>query len=124
MTEDISPSCKTCFTEGRRMLWLHDIQNSHYCAGKTLTAPLDRVKLLLQTRGGFAQGSLRAAAKRGNVVEALLAIGRQEGFRGYWKGNLPQVSSYCPYNIIGSNESSHREPCLLHRLMVELWLRS
>lgn len=61
------------------------------CPGKTLTAPLDRVKLLLQTRGGFAQGSLKAAAKKGNVLEALLAIGRQEGFRGYWKGNLPQV---------------------------------
>ena len=62
--------------------------------GKTLTAPLDRVKLLLQTRGGFAQGSLKAAAKKGNVLEALLAIGRQEGFRGYWKGNLPQVTSF------------------------------
>ena len=60
--------------------------------GKTLTAPLDRVKLLLQTRGGFAIGSLRAAAKEGNVISALLAIGRQEGIRGYWKGNLPQVS--------------------------------
>ncbi len=45
----------------------------------------------MQTRGGFAQGSLKLAAKKGNVLEALIAIGRQEGFRGYWKGNLPQV---------------------------------
>jgi hypothetical protein len=63
-------------------------------SGKTLTAPLDRVKLLLQTRGGFARGTLKEAAKQGNVVDALLAIGKQEGLRGYWKGNLPQVKNF------------------------------
>lgn len=61
-------------------------------AGKTLTAPLDRVKLLLQTRGGFAKGGLREAAKRGSVLDSLIAIGRQEGLRGYWRGNVPQVA--------------------------------
>jgi len=66
--------------------------------GKTLTAPLDRVKLLLQTRGGFARGSLREAAKKGNVINALLAIGKQEGVRGYWKGNLPQILKVIPYS--------------------------
>jgi solute carrier family 25 phosphate transporter 23/24/25/41 len=61
------------------------------CAGKTLTAPLDRVKLLLQTRGGLQGGAVRAAARGGGVVDALVAIGREEGVMGYWKGNVPQV---------------------------------
>ena len=62
-------------------------------AGKTLTAPLDRVKLLLQTRGGLQAGALKEAARGGGVVGALVAIGKEEGFMGYWKGNVPQVRS-------------------------------
>ncbi len=69
--------------------------NKQHCgrlrAGKTLTAPLDRVKLLLQTRGGLQGGAVRAAAKSGGVWAALAAIGREEGLRGYWKGNIPQA---------------------------------
>jgi len=60
-------------------------------AGKSLTAPLDRVKLLLQTRGGLGKSAVAAAARGGGVLDALAAIGREEGLRGYWKGNLPQA---------------------------------
>jgi hypothetical protein len=60
-------------------------------AGKSLTAPLDRVKLLLQTRGGLGKSAVAAAARGGGVLDALAAIGREEGIRGYWKGNLPQA---------------------------------
>lgn len=60
--------------------------------GKTLTAPLDRVKLLLQTSGGLQQGAVKHAVRKGGVWKALVAIGRTEGIKGYWKGNLPQVS--------------------------------
>ena len=59
--------------------------------GKTLTAPLDRVKLLLQVKGGYSGAQVAAASKSGNVLKALAAIGREEGFMGYWKGNIPQV---------------------------------
>ena len=69
-------------------------------AGKTLTAPLDRVKLLLQTRGGLQEGAIRAAAKGGGVWNALVVIGREEGFMGYWKGNIPQVSEICQANSV------------------------
>lgn len=64
-------------------------------AGKTLTAPLDRVKLLLQTRGGLQAGALKEAARGGGVIGALAAIGKEEGFLGYWKGNIPQVRWPC-----------------------------
>eukprot|EP00951_Prasinocladus_malaysianus_P011704 scaffold86717_cov49-Prasinocladus_malaysianus.AAC.1 len=59
--------------------------------GKTLTAPLDRVKLLLQVRGGYAGAQVTAAAKSGNVFKALVAIGKEEGILAFWKGNLPQA---------------------------------
>lgn len=65
-------------------------QTSGCCAARTITAPLDRAKLLLQTGGGLQSGTLRAAARQG-VWPALMAIGREEGWRGYWKGNMPQA---------------------------------
>lgn len=94
--------------------------------GKTITAPLDRVKLLLQTSGGFETGAIAAATKGGGtsgaaaataaaatgvravgrqglqslarVVDALAAIGKQEGVAGYWRGNLPQILKVVPYS--------------------------
>ncbi|XP_077222732.1 thylakoid ATP/ADP carrier isoform X2 [Tasmannia lanceolata] len=65
---------------------------------KTLTAPLDRVKLLMQTRGvRFVETS----AKKGiSFVEAITLIGKEEGIKGYWKGNLPQVIRVIPYSAV------------------------
>ena len=62
--------------------------------GKTLTAPLDRVKLLLQVQGGYSGAQVTAASKSGNLFKALVAIGREEGFLAYWKGNIPQVCNF------------------------------
>ena len=86
--------------------------------GKTITAPLDRVKLLLQTSGGFETGAIAAATSLGSssaaatfssvgrkgaqsvsrVFDALAAIGKQEGVAGYWRGNLPQILKVIPYS--------------------------
>ncbi|PIN08024.1 Mitochondrial solute carrier protein [Handroanthus impetiginosus] len=67
-------------------------------AAKTVTAPLDRVKLLMQTHG------LRAGqdgAKKGiGFIEALTLIGKEDGIKGYWKGNLPQVIRIIPYSAV------------------------
>lgn len=49
------------------------------------------MKLLLQTRGGLGKTAVAQAARSGGVLDALVAIGREEGLRGYWKGNLPQA---------------------------------
>nr|CAB3472760.1 unnamed protein product [Digitaria exilis] len=57
-------------------------------AAKTVTAPLDRVKILMQTH------SVRVAGESGKkgvgFLEAIADIGKEEGLKGYWKGNLPQ----------------------------------
>lgn len=65
---------------------------------KTITAPLDRVKILLQVKGGLEGGAVAAAAAKGNLLQSLIAIGKQEGLLGYWKGNLPQVLRVVPYS--------------------------
>lgn len=65
---------------------------------KTITAPLDRVKILLQVSGGFESGAIAKAAKKGSLIQSLIAVGKQEGIAGYWKGNLPQVLRVVPYS--------------------------
>ncbi|KAL4856149.1 putative envelope ADP [Chlorella vulgaris] len=65
---------------------------------KSITAPLDRVKILLQLKGGMQKGAIAEAASKGKLVQAFLAIGKEEGLMGYWKGNLPQVLRVVPYS--------------------------
>lgn len=65
---------------------------------KTITAPLDRVKILLQVRGGLQKGAIATAARSGSLLQSLIAVGREEGILGYWKGNLPQVLRVVPYS--------------------------
>ncbi|KAF3651655.1 putative envelope ADP,ATP carrier protein, chloroplastic [Capsicum annuum] len=121
-------------------------------AAKSVTAPLDRIKLLMQLkilkrlvclhvsgRGreraymqlqcvyaivlltnhfyvfylelflpdfcvGCQTHGLRAgqeAAKKGiGFIEAFTLIGKEEGIKGYWKGNLPQVIRIIPYSAV------------------------
>ncbi|KAJ8458807.1 hypothetical protein OPV22_031733 [Ensete ventricosum] len=67
-------------------------------AAKTLTAPLDRAKLLMQTHG------LRAVERTGKkaigFIDAITLIGKEDGIKGYWKGNLPQVIRIIPYSAV------------------------
>ena len=45
-------------------------------------------------KGGLECEGVRAAAASGGVWNSLKAIGTAEGIRGYWRGNLPQVSHF------------------------------
>lgn len=67
-------------------------------AAKTVTAPLDRVKLLMQVHGvRMAQ----EGSKRGiGLLEAVSKIGQEEGVKGFWRGNVPQVVRVIPYSAV------------------------
>ncbi|CAL4950574.1 unnamed protein product [Urochloa decumbens] len=67
-------------------------------AAKTVTAPLDRVKILMQTHSVRVAGE---TTKKGiGFLEAIADIGKEEGLKGYWKGNLPQVIRIIPYSAV------------------------
>ncbi|XP_050381876.1 probable envelope ADP,ATP carrier protein, chloroplastic [Argentina anserina] len=76
-----------------------------FCAGavagavaKSVTAPLDRIKILMQTHG--VRVGQASAKKAISFVEAITLIGKEEGLKGYWKGNLPQVIRIIPYSAV------------------------
>ena len=68
--------------------------------GKTVTAPLDRVKVLLQVKGGYSGSLVTQAAKNGGFFPAMRAIFREEGLASFWKGNVPQVLRVLPYSAL------------------------
>ncbi|KAF5186378.1 Thylakoid ADP,ATP carrier protein [Thalictrum thalictroides] len=67
-------------------------------AAKTFTAPLDRIKLLMQTQG--LRAGQEGAKQAIGFTEAIALIGKEEGLKGYWKGNLPQVIRIIPYSAV------------------------
>ncbi|KAF4358762.1 hypothetical protein F8388_022529 [Cannabis sativa] len=67
-------------------------------AAKTVTAPLDRIKILMQTHG--VRVGQESAKKAIGFIEAITMIGKEEGLKGYWKGNLPQVIRVIPYSAV------------------------
>ena len=60
---------------------------------KTISAPLERVKLLLQTQDSNKQ--LMNKRYKG-FVDCLVRIPKEEGFLAYWKGNGVNVIRYFP----------------------------
>ncbi|CAM6065742.1 unnamed protein product [Sphagnum tenellum] len=67
-------------------------------AAKTVTAPLDRIKLLMQVHG---IQMVQEGSKRGiGFLEAILKVANEEGFKGFWKGNVPQVIRVIPYSAV------------------------
>nr|GEU68848.1 probable envelope ADP,ATP carrier protein, chloroplastic [Tanacetum cinerariifolium] len=67
-------------------------------AAKTVIAPLDRIKLIMQTHG--LRAGEESAKKTIGFIEAVISVGKQDGVKGYWKGNLAQVIRILPYSAV------------------------
>nr|KJB76936.1 hypothetical protein B456_012G113500 [Gossypium raimondii] len=54
--------------------------------------------MFLQTHG--VRAGQESAKKAIGFIEAIVLIGKEEGIKGYWKGNLPQVIRVIPYSAV------------------------
>jgi solute carrier family 25 (adenine nucleotide translocator) protein 4/5/6/31 len=61
---------------------------------KTLVAPIERVKLLLQVQAASRQITKDAQYK--GIVDAFVRIPREQGALSFWRGNLANVIRYFP----------------------------
>jgi len=66
-------------------------------AAKTLTAPLDRVKLLLQ---GGNTSVLEFRGSTSGVFRAIVFIAKRDGLQALWKGHLAMCARIGPYAAI------------------------
>lgn len=60
---------------------------------KTLVAPIERVKLLLQVQA--ASKSMAGKEYKG-IIDAFVRIPREQGMMSFWRGNLANVIRYFP----------------------------
>lgn len=60
---------------------------------KTLVAPIERVKLLLQVQ---AASKAMAGKEYKGIVDAFVRIPKEQGFGAFWRGNLANVIRYFP----------------------------
>jgi solute carrier family 25 (adenine nucleotide translocator) protein 4/5/6/31 len=61
---------------------------------KTLVAPIERVKLLLQTQD--ANAKIKGEKKYKGIVDVFVRVPKEEGVAAFWRGNLANVIRYFP----------------------------
>nr|CAB3266188.1 ADP/ATP translocase 3-like [Phallusia mammillata] len=61
---------------------------------KTLVAPIERVKLLLQVQAASRQ--IKAGTEYKGIIDAFVRIPKEQGFQSFWRGNLANVIRYFP----------------------------
>ncbi|XP_057670612.1 ADP,ATP carrier protein 1-like [Diorhabda carinulata] len=61
---------------------------------KTIMAPIERVKLLLQLQRASKQIDTHNAYK--GIIDAFVRIPKEQGFHSFWRGNMSNVIMYFP----------------------------
>ena len=62
---------------------------------KTATAPIERVKLLLQTQDAN-KAIIESGKKYTGIVDCFTRVSREEGLKALWRGNFVNVLRYFP----------------------------
>jgi solute carrier family 25 phosphate transporter 23/24/25/41 len=63
---------------------------------RTIASPFERLKILYQV-----QDLATASGKKyGGIVSSLVQMGREEGIRGYFKGNMSNIVRVVPYSAV------------------------
>jgi solute carrier family 25 (adenine nucleotide translocator) protein 4/5/6/31 len=61
---------------------------------KTAVAPIERIKLLLQTQD--ANAKISGEKKYKGIVDCLVRVPKEEGVKAFWRGNFANVIRYFP----------------------------
>ena len=74
-----------------------------FCAGgvagavaKTATAPIERVKLLIQTQDANPKIISGEVARYSGIVNCFTRVSSEQGFSAFWRGNTVNVIRYFP----------------------------
>ena len=74
-----------------------------FCAGgvagavaKTATAPIERVKLLIQTQDANPKIISGEVARYTGIINCFTRVSAEQGFSAFWRGNTVNVIRYFP----------------------------
>eukprot|EP01025_Chloroclados_australasicus_P039279 TRINITY_DN405_c0_g1_i1.p3 TRINITY_DN405_c0_g1~~TRINITY_DN405_c0_g1_i1.p3 ORF type:complete len:397 (+),score=68.32 TRINITY_DN405_c0_g1_i1:1033-2223(+) len=63
---------------------------------KTVVAPIERVKLLLQTQDSNPRIKSGEIERYKGIVDCFVRVSKEQGFMSFWRGNLANVIRYFP----------------------------
>jgi hypothetical protein len=67
------------------------------CLGKTVTAPLNRITIIMQVNSTSVAGS---NVRFGNMMKTAIHLWKVNGLKSFWKGNLTMIIHRFPYSAI------------------------
>jgi solute carrier family 25 (adenine nucleotide translocator) protein 4/5/6/31 len=63
---------------------------------KTMTAPIERVKLLIQTQDANPKIRSGEVARYTGIVDCFTRVANEQGVKAFWRGNLTNIIRYFP----------------------------
>jgi solute carrier family 25 (adenine nucleotide translocator) protein 4/5/6/31 len=63
---------------------------------KTCTAPIERVKLIIQTQDANPMIKSGQVARYTGIADCFVRVNREQGFKAFWRGNFTNVIRYFP----------------------------
>jgi len=63
---------------------------------KTATAPIERVKLLIQTQDANPKIMSGEVARYTGIVNCFTRVSAEQGFWSFWRGNVANIARYFP----------------------------
>ena len=69
-----------------------DCRGTAAVISKTIAAPIERVKLLLQNQGEAAS----ITKPYTGIIDAFVRVPREQGFFSFWRGNFANCLRYFP----------------------------
>lgn len=63
---------------------------------KTATAPIERVKLIIQTQDSNPRIRSGEIPRYTGIVNCFVRVRQEQGFAAFWRGNLTNVVRYFP----------------------------
>ena len=64
---------------------------------KTLTAPIERVKLIIQTQDSNPKIRSGEVARYTGIGNCFTRIAAEQGVPAFWRGNLTNIIRYCTF---------------------------
>lgn len=63
---------------------------------KTCTAPIERVKLLIQTQDANPKIISGEVARYTGIVDCFVRVSKEQGVKAFWRGNFTNIARYFP----------------------------
>eukprot|EP00835_Amoeboradix_gromovi_P006762 NODE_875_length_3523_cov_0.099007.p2 type:complete len:175 gc:universal NODE_875_length_3523_cov_0.099007:286-810(+) len=87
---------------------------------KTIVAPIERVKLLLQVQHASTQIAKDQQYK--GIVDAFVRIPKEQGFSSFWRGNLANVIRYFPTQALNfAFKDKYKQIFVRHKPKEDFW---